>query len=53
MTSGAVEHLRPSLQRRAKEVNGRAAGEKALAGDNGKQNARKSPGVVRAFYLFC
>ena len=26
MTSDAVEHLRPSLERRAKEVNGRAAG---------------------------
>jgi len=39
MTSGAVEHLRPSLRRRAKEVDGRAAGEKAPAGDKGKQNA--------------
>jgi len=36
MTSGAVEHLRPSLSRRAKEVNGRAAGEKVPAGDEGK-----------------
>jgi hypothetical protein len=36
MTSGAVEHLRPSLRRRAKEVDGRAAGEKAPAGDKGK-----------------
>ena len=34
MTSGAVEHLRPSLRRRAKEVSGRAAEEKASAGDH-------------------
>lgn len=26
MTSGAVKHLRPSLERRAKEVSGRAVG---------------------------
>ena len=39
MTSGVVEHLRPSLWRRAKEVSGRAAEEKASAGDDGKRNA--------------
>lgn len=39
MTSGAVEHLHPSLRRRAKEVDGRAAGEKAPDRDKGKQIA--------------